>query len=266
MKEILRHLELLYLYLFQFLKVRMSYKLDFIIGIFVSINFHVISLYSIDVMLRGYPTLNEWKKEEIFFIYALCAIPMDIFSVFFTNLYLLSSKYIIEGEFDRLLLRPINPLMQLFMERINIEKAMGLFVGFAILGYASNKIGICWNITNILIATGGIICGVAIYAGVFTTVGSIGFWLPDRMGMLPPFWNFMAFGRYPVDIFNYTVQFIVCFVIPFAFVSFFPASQILGHVEFRSMAVLTPLVALLTAVVGYTIWNAGMRRYESTGH
>ncbi|HPZ08361.1 MAG TPA: ABC-2 family transporter protein [Candidatus Eremiobacteraeota bacterium] len=265
-KGIYRNLELFTAYLAQFLKVRMSFKGDFLIGTFVSISYHGITLFAIDTMLRGYPTLNEWKKEEIFFIYALCAIPLDIFGVFFTNLYNLSRTYIVEGEFDRLLVRPINPLLQLFMERISIEKISGIVVGFVILLYASEKLEIIWGFGNVLCLTGGLLCGTIIYAGVFTAIGSLGFWMPARTSMLPTLWNLVAFGRYPVDIYNGFVRFIICFVIPFGFVSFFPASQIMGYYEFRNMAILTPFVAFCAAFVGYSVWTMGVRKYESAGN
>ena len=265
-KYFIRHIELLVLYLIQFLKVRMSFKGDFIVGTFVSICYHSITIYTISVMFGKTPSLNGWKKEEIFFIYALCAIPFDIFSMLFTNLFRLGNNYIIEGEMDRLLLRPIDPLLQLFMERINLEKFFGVIIGFIILFYASGRLSISWTFINIIYLIISLVSGITIYAGVFTTIGSLSFWMPDRTGIVPTAWNLVAFGRYPVDIYNPFLRFIISFVIPFAFVGFFPASQIMGHYEFRNIALLTPLVACICAVIGYTVWSMGLRKYESAGN
>jgi len=266
MKSLLRNTELFYLYFTQFLKVRFSFKGDFLVGAFVSVLLHVITIFTLDAMFSGYPTLNEWTREEIFFIYALCAIPLDIFRVFFTNLYMLSRTYIVEGELDRLLLRPVNPLLQFFMERIELEKIPGIIVGFMILFYASHRLEIVWTPLNILFLAAGLVCGVIIYTGVFLAISCLGFWMPDKIGILPPVWNLVSFGRYPVDIYNYLVRFIICFVIPFAFVGFFPASQIMGHVEFKKLALLTPFVAFICALTGYVVWLQGLKKYESTGH
>ena len=90
--------------------------------------------------------------------------------------------------------------------------------------------------------------------------------MPDRIGILPVVWNLVSFARYPVDIYDNLVRFIICFVIPFAFVGFFPASQIMGRVEFQKLAFLTPLIAFPCAFVSYFVWLLGLKKYESTGN
>lgn len=51
----------------------------------------------------------------------------------------------------------------------------------------------------------------------------------------------------------------------FAFVSFLPASWLLGR-EGRWLGLLTPLVAAACVVLTRGVFRAGLRRYDSAGH
>ena len=73
------------------------------------------------------------------------------------------------------------------------------------------------------------------------------------------------FSRYPITIFSPLVRFILTFVLPFAWVAFYPATYFIGSEEFRGIAGLTPLVGIAVFALGYFIWSRGVRNYASTG-
>lgn len=52
---------------------------------------------------------------------------------------------------------------------------------------------------------------------------------------------------------------------PFAFTSYFPAGFILRPGEFALFGALTFVMGVVTFAVGYLIWLAGLRRYQSAG-
>ena len=80
-----------------------------------------------------------------------------------------------------------------------------------------------------------------------------------------PFWNLIAFGRYPLSIYSGYIQFLLSWIIPFGFATFYPSARLLGHAEFRAYAPLVPLIAVATFAVAATSWRLGLRRYSSTG-
>lgn len=265
-KAIGLHVELAFAYLAQFIKTRLEYKADFLLGLFSGLLFHVVTLVFIDVLFaERVLTLNGWTKAQVFFIYGFSIFPMSFFSAFFSNLYMVSGFYIIEGNLDRVLLRPLNTLFQVLLERVRIESLFGLVIGGAIVYFASAHLGLEWSAGRVLLLAALAGCGLLIYAGVFTGLAALSFWWPDRMGLLPPVYNMIAFGKYPVTIYNPLLQFILTWVVPFAFVAFFPSTLFLGREDFRFYFWITPVVAAITAAVGFTIWTLGVRRYESTG-
>lgn len=261
------HFELLFVYLAQFIKTRLEYKADFFLGLFSRLLFQGVSLIFIDVMFAERTlTLNGWTKAQVFFIYGFSILPLTLFMAFFSNLYMVGGTYIVEGNLDRILLRPLNTLFQVLLEKVNIEALFGAFVGIAIMIISSRHIGLEWDLFKLLLVVLLTLCGTVIYAGVFTSLASVSFWWPDRMGLLPPVYNMITFGKYPVTIYNNLLQFILTWIIPFAFVAFFPSTHfLLEENKFKFYVLLVPVMALTSATIGYTIWHLGIRRYESTG-
>ena len=64
---------------------------------------------------------------------------------------------------------------------------------------------------------------------------------------MPPIFNLMQFGRYPLTIYDAWIRFVLSFVIPFAFASFFPTMRFLRRPEFLREFWAVPLVAAATA-------------------
>ena len=110
-----------------------------------------------------------------------------------------------------------------------------------------------------------VLCGTLIYGGVFITVASFSFWWPDRIGLMAPLFNMITFGKYPVTIYNHLLQYILMWLIPFAFVAFFPATYFLDTKDFLGYVLMIPIMAIGTMGVGILVWNLGIRHYESTG-
>jgi ABC-2 type transport system permease protein len=61
------------------------------------------------------------------------------------------------------------------------------------------------------------------------------------------------------------VQFLLSWIIPFGFASFYPSVRLLGRDEFHLYAWLIPVVAAAFAGIALLTWRAGTRRYASTG-
>ena len=109
------------------------------------------------------------------------------------------------------------------------------------------------------------LCGAVIYMSVFLMLTSVSFWMEDRIGIGPPVWNLIAFGRYPLSIYNSFIRFLLSWIIPFGFASFYPTVRLLGRQEFRAYALLVPVVAAAFLVLALFVWSRGVRQYASTG-
>ena len=100
-----RHLRLLIQYFAQYSKVRLAYKADFFIAFATSMTATLLGFGFMLVLFTKIPSLQGWSFYEVLFLYGFSLIPLGFFNVLSWNLYDFSNLYIIQGRFDRVLLR-----------------------------------------------------------------------------------------------------------------------------------------------------------------
>src|SRR5579862_4651000 len=116
-----RHALLFADYFTQYAKVRIGYRGDFIISLATSFAATIFSLGFVVVLFGNASNLAGWSLEEVVFLWGFTQIPYGLFNVISLNLYDFGNNYIIEGKFDRILLRPVSSLFQVLFEQFRIE-------------------------------------------------------------------------------------------------------------------------------------------------
>ena len=252
-------------YFGQFVKTRLAYRMDFLVdtlGVLASI---AIQLAVLTTLFSKVTALKGWSFEQVLFIYGFSLIPLGLFNLVSVNLYGFSDAYIIEGKFDRVLLRPVNALAQVLCESFNVsglnEIGLGLAVGIWAAVRMNLELGALDLVALLLLAP----TAALVYLGVFLAITSVSFWFEDRMGIAPPVYNVIRFSRYPLTIYSLPVRILLTFVLPFAWVAFYPATWFVGGDDLKLVAALTPLVGLVVFGGAVLIWRRGVGNYTSTG-
>jgi len=264
-REIHRHVALLSAYFSQYAKVRVSYRGDFFISLATSFAATIFSLGFVVILFEKAPQLKGWRFEEVLFLYGFSLIPYGLFNVLSLNLYDFGNNYIMEGKFDRVLLRPISSLFQVLFEVFRIESLQEIVTGSVVVWYAASRLQLRWTILDLTMMFVWALSGGVIYVSVFLFLSTFSFWFEDRIGIHPPFWNLIAFGRYPLSIYSGFIQFMLSWIIPFGFASFYPTAWMLRRAQFARYTPLAPLVAAACLTIAILAWNFGSRRYTSTG-
>ena len=217
------------------------------------------------VLFQKVPQLAGWRFHEVLFLYGFSLIPYGLFNVISVNLYEFGNNYIIEGKFDRVLLRPVSSLFQVLFETFRIESLQEVATGVYCMWWGSRSLGLVWTPGKFAMLFLFVICAAAIYVSIFVMLTTVSFRFEDRIGVSPPVWNVIAFGRYPLTIYNGVVQFVLCWVIPFGLASFYPSVRLLGRTVTPEYARLVPVVAAAFLAIAISLWTLGSRHYTSTG-
>ena len=141
----------------------------------------------------------------------------------------------------------------------------GYFVGLAVVVYAGLRLDVSFGPFEMLAGIAAVACGFTIYLAVFLLLTCVSFWVEDRVGIIPPVYNLLTFGRYPLDIYNPLIKLLLSWVIPFGFAAFYPSARFLGHEEYASYFFAMPFVAAAFLSLAVVVWNRGVRNYASTG-
>ncbi|MCD8574842.1 MAG: ABC transporter permease, partial [Erysipelotrichaceae bacterium] len=107
---------------------------------------------------------------------------------------------------------------------------------------------------------------VLAYTSLKLLTASISFWTMNSMQVMVTVYNISDFAKYPITIFPTLIQTMITYVVPFAFVSFFPASVLLNQASGLSILFQSTLACMITGSCALWVWNKGLRGYESSGH
>jgi len=260
-----RHVLLFSDYFAQYAKVRISYRGDFFISLATSMAATIFSLGFVVILFQKATQLAGWRLEEVVFLWGFTQIPYGLFNVISLNLYDFGNNYIIEGKFDRVLLRPVSSLFQVLFETFRIESLQEVVTGIFCMWWASHRLGIHWTAGKISTLLFFSVFAAIIYVSIFLILSTVSFFWEDRIGVHPPVWNVIAFGRYPLSIYSGVVQFFLCWIIPFGLASFYPSVRLLGRTVTPEYLPLVPVVAAGFLTMAISLWNFGTRHYSSTG-
>lgn len=260
-----RYLKLLSQYFVQYAKVRMAYRWDFVLSTLTMAMASVFGLAFIYLMFAKLPSLAGWTFYEIVLLYGFSLIPLSIFNMLSINLYYFSDNYIVQGKFDRVLLRPVDTLFQILFEQFRLESLGDGVIGVGLVIYCSFRLHLDADVLDWMILGFSALCGATLYISIFLILTSVSFWMEDRVGVMPPVYNLVAFGRYPLDIYNGAVRFLLSWVLPFGFATFYPAANLLRPHNYGMYAWILPIITSCFLAIGIFTWRRGVRNYSSTG-
>ena len=265
LSEFSRQSRIFVFYFAQFVKMRLAYRMDFFIDTLAVAFSSLVQLAVLATLFSKVQALQGWSFPQVLFIYGFSLIPLGLFNLTSVNLYRFSDAFIIEGKFDRVLLRPLNTLAQVLLESFNVSGFNEIFLGLGLMIYAGMKLQLAWGVGDVLALLVLAPAASLVYSGVFLGITSVSFWHEDRMGLAPPVYNVIRFARYPITIFGAPVRIFLTFVLPFAWVAFYPATWFLGNPEFSRWAFFTPVVGAVVFGGAVLIWGRGVANYSSTG-
>ncbi len=260
-----RHLSLLTEYFLQYSKVRLAYRGDFLISVVTTLVATVFGIAVVWLIFGRVPKVHGWSFYEILFIYGFSLVPMAFFNMLSINLYYFGQTYIVEGKFDRILLRPLNSLFQILFEQFRLESLGDVALGVFLILTCAARLHLRLGAADWLFLGLATVCGCVIYLSVFLMLTCVSFWMEDRVGIIPPVYNMLTFGRYPLDIYNPFIKFLLSWIVPFGFATFYPTASLLRADSYRLYAWLMPLVAAAFLTLALWIWSRGVRNYSSTG-
>ena len=77
--------------------------------------------------------------------------------------------------------------------------------------------------------------------------------------------RFKDFAKYPSNIFNGVFKFIFTFIIPIAFVAYYPSLVFVTPDHIPLLTWLSPLIGVGFFYLSYKFWMLGVRKYDFTG-
>lgn len=276
MKEASKHTlidltKIYYLHVKLITKANFQYRLNSLMIALAVFCRESISIIAIYLIFSRFSTLNSWNMRELFFLYSFLFLSYSLVALFFTGIRDFETM-VYEGELDRLMTRPLGLLYQVIAGKADYAATIGHgLIGIMLFCASAYSVQIEWTLTKIVYLITVIIGGVLIQASFFMIASSFSFWTIKTTNIKNLlFFNMRRFSAYPLSIYPFFLRILLIYVIPFAFVNYFPAqfflkkndAMIIGGIYQH----LTLVVGIIMFLLSHLLWKQGVKRYTSVGN
>ncbi len=266
MNTVKRYLRLYRVLVAQFLKTIMQSRVDFLIGLLGFFFTQVMGIAFLYLVFQQIPDLQGWTLDQLIFIYGFAQIPRGIDHLFTDNIWLVAYRLVINGDFDRYMLRPMNIFFQVIVEKLQTDALAEMLIGTILVVRSLTKGIVIVDGLHVALFFVSIFAGALIYTSIKLFFASLAFWLKVSGPFLQIAYDMANFAKYPTEIYSKGVRFLITWVIPFAFVAYLPASFFMKADTSAGVVVIECGIAFVFWWIAYALFHRGTQVYESAGN
>jgi ABC-2 type transport system permease protein len=196
----------------QYWKTLMASKVDFFFGLAAFLATQAGGILLLVFVFQAIPDLNGWSLHQVLFIYGFANLPRGIDHLLTDYLWLFAEHSVVEGEYDRYLLRPVSPLFQVLAERFQGDALGEILVGVIMIAIALPGLSLPITALSVFLFFILVAAGAVIYSSIKLFFASLAFWIKDSFPLLQIAYNFADFAKYPDSIFVRPISFFLSFV------------------------------------------------------
>ncbi len=249
----------------QNLKRIMEYKADFLTGAVSFLIDQAVGIAFIFIIFSQIPVLAGFKFEQIVFIYGFSQIPKGLDHLLTDNLWSVGYFIVRKGDFDKYMIRPINPLFHVIAETFQVDAVGELVVGIALMIYAAPNAGLVVTPLSVALFILVIPFSMLIYTAIKIATAAIAFWVKSSGYIIQMVYGMNEFAKYPTTIYSTPVRLFMTYIIPFAFTGYYPSLYFLtGENPWFNIGGVV-VISVVFMAIALLIWHKGISSYESAG-
>ena len=174
------------------------------------------------------------------------------------------------GELDVWLIRPVPAFIQAVADNFALRRLGRPFQAGLVLVIALRHIELDWTVVKGIVLVVSMLTGSIIFGAIFVLGAAFQFISIDSAELANSFtYGGQQLTQYPLSIFGKDIVRAVTFIVPLAFVNYYPVLFVLGKPAPLGLpswiGLLAPVVAVAMIALASLAWRAGLRRYRSTG-
>jgi ABC-2 type transport system permease protein len=251
------------------IQAKIEYKIAFFFYILAILFFYISQIGLLFILLGKFHTIKGWSAGEISFLYGLLTTSQGFSAIFFTA-FNDFEQMIIKGNFDRLLVRPLNIMGQIICDKFDVSAIASFIIGPLALYYGSSSLNIDWQPGKIIFFPVVLLGAVLIQGGIRILVASITFWTLKNESLVHTIvYSSKEFVVYPISIYNKGVQLFLTFMFPLGFINYYPAHFFLDksseNLFYPALQFGTPVVGAIVFISSLWLWRSGINNYQSSG-
>jgi ABC-2 type transport system permease protein len=213
----------------------------------------------LSLLVRGTKVVAGYTLEQTMFFFLTFNL-VDIVSQFFFREVYRFRPLIVSGDFDLILVKPVNALFRVLMggaDLIDLVTIPPIMIALYIVGRS-----LAPTVGSVIIFLALILCGLLISTAFHIFVLSFGILTFEIDHMIMIYRDLLSMGRFPVDIYREPIRSILTYLVPVGIMITFPAKALMGLVSPISVMVALT-IGMILFVGSLKFWNHALKRYTS---
>lgn len=248
----------------QDIKSKMSYRSDFIISMIGIIITDITELLAFYIMFLNFPSLCGWNFYEMLFLYGFSLVSLTPLQCLFDNNWQLR-RYVYEGDFIKYCFRPINVFFYFISEDFDTKGIGQMMVGIVTIMLAWHKLMIPLSFLRVLFLFIALFSASFFMVGIMNFAAATSFFLMNSGYVMVTMNKFRDYAKYPITIFRPFFKFVFTFIIPIAFVAYYPSLAIIRPENIPVLTWVSPIYGIVFFYLSYKFWMLGASKYSGTG-
>ena len=227
----------------------------------------LLDFVGIGLMFATIDDLGGFELWEIALLYGASGIGIGVADLLIGSVELIG-QHVRTGTLDTMMTRPVPLLVQVCADRFALRRLGRITQTLVVFAFGAWHVD--WSPDKAGVAVLMAVSASAIFFALFVGISCIQFWTSDSSEVANAFtYGGNTLTQYPLTIFPAELVKSLTFVLPIAFVNWYPCLYLLDRDDPFGMpgwfAVAPPLVAVVLLALAGLAWRTGVRHYTSTG-
>jgi len=251
---------------FHFFRNCLIRELEFRFNVFILSIVHIfwlgVMLGSVTLIFGQVDSIAGWTKQEVLILAVVGMLFHDIMEMFFMGNLERFSYYIRHGEFDFILLKPVNPRFMTSFRYTEFQNIFRIIIMVFVLASLLRGAGLQPSIYEWAGFFAFFLAGLVVFYNIFFMVITTNFWLINLFNFNDIFDRLLSAGRYPVGIFKGRLESFFAYVIPLGLIATFAVEIFLGRAALVSFGIAAFMV-VVTSLASELFWRFALKHYQS---
>lgn len=239
-----------------------AYRANFINNIIVSLGWGVFQIVWIVLLTGKRGDFYGWTQNDLVFLTLGYFMTLGIFHFLFSRNFDAFSRVIDRGEFDAILLKPLDSQMHATMRIVSYANLIRSLVGLVlIIGWTSVQ---QYSITLGEVFLFGLYIGVGVMTmySIWLLFSTTLIWYPNLSNMIDLLYTINGFARYPAEMIKNSGKLVLYFLIPLLLTISTPVKILLHKNAVEDIVILT-LCCIVLFTGSRIFWNHSLKHYTS---
>ena len=246
------------------LKGELEYRVNFILSFLSQILVFFTYYFVILALFTKFDHIKGFSLYEVLLCFSVIQFGFSFNEVFARGIDHFD-HLIIGGSFDRLLLRPQNIILQVLCSDSDFVKVSRVIQAIIVLIISLCHLSISWNFMRVITLLLMLMSSCVIFFGIFLMAASYCFFTVQGLEVRNVFTDGgKHMAQYPIGVFSKGFVLFFTYIIPYAFVNYYPLLYFLGRTD-NIWYSISPLFVILYLIPCILVFYWGMKRYASVG-